>query len=225
MSDNLPQHYDKSKVGIPANYNPVDPKTGKLRSLAEMQESALRARRGAKIASAIAKREADAKRTPNETRLQQAQAALKDAKFSGDKARIELWMTQVVELSELVVNDAAKAKRDAEFAADPRIKIIRDLAEGMKRSGSHIYPTTDTVELETLIAIATSDEWPTPQAQYEAFNELLSAVEDREIAAEKAKSEAAGMEAAKHSVTQAKADIKVAELEQSRARRQVTDEQ
>src|SRR5262245_54993503 len=183
----LPTHYEKSKVGIPANYNPIDPKTGNIRSFAEMQEPAFRAKRAAEIASIIAKRETDAKRTPNEKRLQDALAALKDAKFSGDKARIELWTTACAELSELVAADTAKTSRDAAFAADPRIKIIRDLAEGIKQSGQHLYPVTDTVELDTLVAIAASDEWPTPQAQYEAFSELLSAVEDREIAAEKAK--------------------------------------
>jgi hypothetical protein len=189
-----------------------------------MQEPALRAKRAAEIASAIAKREADAKRTPNEARLQQAIGALKDAKFSGDKARIELWTTQVVELTELVSADTAKVKRDAEFAAHPGIKIIRDLAEGIKRSGTHLYPVTDAVELDTLVAIAASDAWPTPQAQYEAFSELLSAVEDREIAAEKVKAEAADFEATKQMVTKAQADLKVAELEQARALRQVPSE-
>jgi hypothetical protein len=217
MSD-LPSHYDKSKMGMLPEHLRAD---GTIKPLSEINEAKLRANRSREIASLIAKREADEKRTPNQKLLADAKTFLKDARFSGQAAKIEFWKSKVDELSDVVAADTAKARRDKEFAGDGRIKIIRDLAEGIKRSGPAMYPNADPVDLDTLVALAESNEWPDPSSQYATFNELMSSIEDREIAMEKQKSEAANMEALKQMVTHTQADVKVAEIQQARAARQV----
>jgi hypothetical protein len=199
--------------------------SGNLRSLAQVLEAKNRAARAAEIARDVARKEAEALKSETQKRLDNAQKALADAKFTGDRSRIELWRDHVANLKDQVDIERRDAERKAAFAADRRIALIREEAGLIEKSGASLYPSSDQTERDVLVQIARSNDWPDPESQYRAYREIAEQLDNREIEAARVRAnehaESMALAGAQHAESMARA----AEIRQAQARREgVADE-
>jgi hypothetical protein len=188
----------------------IDPQTGRIRSYAEIMEPKLRAQRGAQIADALARHEAEGRKTETEKRLEQARAALKDAKFQGDRERMALWRDHIEALTEQYEGEKAQAKREADFASNPRIAGIRSTVS--VDSLALLFPASSRVDIETLHAISQSNSYPDSASLINDYDEIWDRLHAENLAAETAKSAELAQTAAKANMEHAESKARLAEL-------------
>jgi hypothetical protein len=208
----LPDHYDKSKMGILPGW--IDEKTGRLRSLREMQEPQQRAAHAAQIASAVARQNADAAKGETQKRLEAAEKAYADAKFQADRPRMAMWKDHIETLTGKLEGEAATAAKAAAFDAHPQVKLIRQTVS--VDSLMHLFPASDRTGVETLHAISQSNEYPTPESLVADYQYHWDQLHSHNLAVEQQRANELGLAAAKADVEHAHAQVRLAELAQAK---------
>jgi len=197
----------------------IDPETGKIRPFKDVMESEIRTKEAARRATILADAEARSKMGETELRLEQAQRLLAEKKHN-DAPGQKMWRDHVANLEQTLAAEKAQAAKAKAFAGDRRISLIREEADLIERSGAHLLPRASQVQLDELIAIARSEDWPTPDSQFQAFKQASDRLTDIELEAERVKQNDAAVEAARQEVTLANSRVQQSELELMRARRE-----
>lgn len=209
----LPQHFDRSKFGI-QNYDPIDPASGRIRSLREMMEPQQRAARAAQIATALAKQKTEAAKSETQKRIDQAEAAHADARFQGDKQRMAMWRDHLESLKGKLADEQAQAEKVKLFDANPQIKLIRQTV-GVD-SLAHLFPASDRAEIETLYAISQSNDYPTPESLIADYSYHYDQLHSHNLKVERQREADLAESAAKATVEHANAAVRLAKLEQAK---------
>jgi hypothetical protein len=198
---------------------------GSIRPLAEILDAEHRAKFAARSAEILADREAEAKKSETQKRIDQHQAQYDDARHNDDYDRAKMYKTKLDMLKDQLASERATEARNKAFAADPRIALIRTEADCIAKSGNCFYQHASQIDLDNLVAIALNDTFPDPDSQFQAFKELSDRLTDAELEAERIKASDAELESLRKNVTIAESNIRTAELQQARARlEEVADE-
>ncbi len=193
---------------------------GSIRPLSEILDAEQRARFAARSAELLAKQEAASKRTDTQKLVDGTQQLYDHARKNDDRSGAKFYKAQLdLAKQKLAGEQAAEAKRKL-FANDRRIQLIREEATLIERSGAHLLPHASQVELDNLVGLARSEDWPDPASQFQAYRELSDRLTDAEIVAEQQKQSAAQVEAARQELTAAQSRVQESELQIMRARRE-----
>jgi hypothetical protein len=194
--------------------------TGAIRPLSQLLESEHNANFAARSAQILAEREAASKKSKTEKLVEDTQRMYDDARHNNDRAKLPFWKNQLEQAKEKLAGEREAEQRAKLFGKDERIALIRQEADLIQRSGAHLLPHASQLERDELVATARSDSYPDPESQFRSFKELSDRLTNAEIEAERIKASDAEIEANRQHMTAAESNVRTAQLEQLRARRE-----
>jgi hypothetical protein len=156
---------------------------GSIRPYSEVAEAELRAKQAARIAEIHAEREAEAAKSETQRRVDYFQREYDHARRNDDHARAKYLKNHLDTLKEQLATEHAAEVKAKAFAADRRIALIRQEADAIAASGHEMLPHSSQLDRDNLVAIARSDDFPTPDAQYQSFRELADRLDAENLAA------------------------------------------
>jgi hypothetical protein len=198
----------------------IDPVTGAIRPLSQLLEAEHSAKFSARQAEILATQATEAAKSQTQKLVERFQAEHDHARRNDDHARAKFWKPQLDKVKDQLASERAVEAKAKAFAGDRRIALIRTEADLIQRSGVHLLPNASQIERDNLVAIARSNDYPTPEAQYRDFKELSDRLTDVELEAERVKQSDAQIEAARQELAAATSRVQQSELELLRVKRE-----
>jgi hypothetical protein len=198
---------------------------GSLRPYSEVAEVELRAKTAARYAQIHSERETEAAKSETQKRVEHFQGEYDHARRNDSHARAKFLKTHLDTLKDQLASERAAESKARQFAADPRIALIRGEADLIERSGHTLLPHAAQVDRDVLVSVARSESYPDPESQWQDYKQLADRLTDVELEAERVKQGDATIEAARQAVTLADSLVQQSELELLRVKREaVADE-
>ena len=159
----------------------------------------------------------------SESYLEYAQEQLDRAVLPAERAAARRRLAMAKRAAKEHADEVAVEQRKTKLSNHASVKLAREHAESFARTPP---PGADPVDVQTAIALATSEDWHDPDALAEAYWVRVSAIEEAALKRVEAEATEASEAAAKAAMQSAQADLARAKAEQraNQARGHLNDE-